>query len=284
MTHTQEVAQIAREISKLLGLNDQLTEAIALAHDIGHTPFGHQGERTLDEILRGKKLKELGLFPDANIDYTALTGNCGNPYGGFKHNFQTVRVLLSLEEGHVDFEGINPTLQVLEGALWHTKARLCCCESCENRSEIGGKNCTDSRCCDPCDFAFNDEQLFHRNEKPCNFSRTLEGQVVAIADEIAQRSHDLDDAFSSELININDLIDICNIRKTETLKTELTHLDNAISKAKQDGRMFTNEDGVRKQAATSLIVKMFIKSVVDSSPDRMRDRDSLSERFHTSDH
>ncbi len=80
MTHTMEVAQIARSISNSLGLNIDLTEAIALGHDLGHTPFGHQGERTLYDILAG------------NIDVGLPLMVSKNVYGGFKHNAQSVRI------------------------------------------------------------------------------------------------------------------------------------------------------------------------------------------------
>ena len=85
MTHTMEVNQIARAISLALNLNTHLTEAIAIGHDLGHTPFGHQGERTLDAILKNR----IPIIPG---DFSQ------NPFGGFKHNFQGLRVLQKLEE------------------------------------------------------------------------------------------------------------------------------------------------------------------------------------------
>lgn len=95
MTHSQTVAQIARGIAEGLNVNRYLTEAIALGHDIGHTPFGHQGERTLDDILRNKIkiIKNADLYPDF--------------FGGFKHNFQSVRVAASLEEEYSEIYGIQ---------------------------------------------------------------------------------------------------------------------------------------------------------------------------------
>ena len=82
-----EVLQIARNISRYLGLNEDLTEAIALGHDIGHTPFGHEGERVLDQILSGKaEYKELKY----EINYT-----------GFKHNFNSLKVLDEIEKKYI---------------------------------------------------------------------------------------------------------------------------------------------------------------------------------------
>lgn len=103
LTHTLEVAQIARGIARELKLNEDLVEAIALGHDLGHTPFGHVGERTLNEILENEDVK-----------------------GGFKHNFQGVKVVNYLEEKYGEFEGIDLTYQVIEGILKHTK--VCSCD------------------------------------------------------------------------------------------------------------------------------------------------------------
>ena len=93
LTHSLEVAQIARSVSRALGLNEDLAEAVALAHDLGHTPFGHAGEEALDEAMR--------------------------PYGGFEHNDQTLRLLTSLERRYADFDGLNLTWEALEGTVKH---------------------------------------------------------------------------------------------------------------------------------------------------------------------
>lgn len=97
LTHSIEVSQIARSITSNLGLNESLSEAIALAHDLGHTPFGHVGGDTLDECL-----KEDGF---AN---------------GFEHNFQSFRVVSRLEKRYKDFDGLNLTFATLEGILKHS--------------------------------------------------------------------------------------------------------------------------------------------------------------------
>jgi dGTPase len=102
LTHTLEVSQIARSIARQVHANEDLTEAIALGHDLGHTPFGHTGETVLDDFLSGKdkgikkKLQEMYEF-----DITEMKLH-------FKHNFQSVRVLSELEEGY-DFKGLNLT-------------------------------------------------------------------------------------------------------------------------------------------------------------------------------
>ena len=93
LTHSLEVAQITRNIAKQLGLDDDLAEAIALAHDLGHTPFGHAGEEELDEVMAR--------------------------FGGFDHNEQTLRIVTELEHCYADFDGLNLTWETLEGVIKH---------------------------------------------------------------------------------------------------------------------------------------------------------------------
>ncbi len=96
LTHTIEVAQIARGIARALRLNEDLAESIALAHDLGHTPFGHAGERELDQLLKD--------------------------HGGFEHNRQSLRVVDELEKRYPDFNGINLTWETREGIIKHSSA------------------------------------------------------------------------------------------------------------------------------------------------------------------
>src|ERR1700740_3713722 len=93
LTHSLEVAQIARALARQLGLDEDLTEALALAHDLGHPPFGHAGERSLDKCLKAHR--------------------------GFDHNAQTLRVVTSLERRDPTFDGLNLTWESLEGIVKH---------------------------------------------------------------------------------------------------------------------------------------------------------------------
>ena len=93
LTHSIEVAQIARSLARALGLNEDLAEAVALGHDLGHTPFGHAGEEALDGAM--------------------------SAFGGFSHNDQTFRVLTQLERRYVAFDGLNLTWETLEGTVKH---------------------------------------------------------------------------------------------------------------------------------------------------------------------
>ena len=94
LTHTIETAQIGRTMARALGLNEDLTEAISLAHDLGHTPFGHSGETALNELMKG--------------------------HGGFNHNYHSVRIVESLERRYPEFPGLNLTWEVREGIVKHT--------------------------------------------------------------------------------------------------------------------------------------------------------------------
>ncbi|GLV47561.1 deoxyguanosinetriphosphate triphosphohydrolase-like protein [Thermus sp. LT1-2-5] len=96
LTHTLEVAQVSRSIARALGLNEDLTEAIALSHDLGHPPFGHTGEKVLHELMK--------------------------EHGGFEHNAQALRILTHLEVRYPGFRGLNLTYEVLEGIATHEAA------------------------------------------------------------------------------------------------------------------------------------------------------------------
>src|SRR6188508_654699 len=97
ITHSLEVAQIGRTVARALRINETLTEAICLAHDLGHTPFGHAGQDALNE--------------------------CMHEYGGFEHNLQSLRVVDELEERYAEFSGLNLTYECREGILKHCSAQ-----------------------------------------------------------------------------------------------------------------------------------------------------------------
>jgi len=106
LTHSLEVAQIGRSLARMLGLDEDLTETIALAHDLGHTPFGHVGQDALNECMR--------------------------EHGGFEHNLQSLRVVDELEQKYAEFEGLNLTFEAREGILKH-----CSRKNAERLGELG---------------------------------------------------------------------------------------------------------------------------------------------------
>ncbi len=154
LTHSIEVAQVARTIAGALGLNPELTEAVALAHDLGHTPFGHTGEDALHEIMQ--------------------------PYGGFDHNAQAIRIVTRLERHYAEFDGCNLTWETLEGIAKH------------NGPVEGALPWALAEC----NAAFDLELYTHAS---------AEAQVAALSDDIAYNNHDLLDGLRAELFSDEDI-------------------------------------------------------------------------------
>jgi dGTPase len=148
LTHSLEVSQISRSIARALHINEDLSEAIAIAHDLGHSPFGHSGEKVLNELME--------------------------PFGGFEHNQQSLRIVDHIEKRYPRFRGLNLTYEVREGIAKHIT-----------------------------DYDNPSYAEFGKENQP-----TLEAQVVDFSDGIAYNSHDLDDGITSGLINIKDIRDV----------------------------------------------------------------------------
>ena len=159
ITHSIEVAQIARTIAKYLNLNDDLAETLSLAHDLGHTPFGHAGEDALNE--------------------------CMESFGGFDHNFQTLRIVMFLEHKYLKFKGLNLTIETLDGLLKHNGPIL---NLSKIKDLIGLKNL--------------------KNKIVFNKSSSLEAQISSISDDIAYNNHDIQDGIKAKLFKLNDLLEI----------------------------------------------------------------------------
>jgi dGTPase len=159
LTHSIEVAQIARTIARCLHLDEDLAEALALAHDLGHTPFGHAGEEALNAVME--------------------------PWGGFDHNDQTLRVLTLLENRYAEFDGLNLTWESLEGAVKHNGPLI----------GAGWKAPL------PASIAEYDRQ----HDLALADWPGPEAQVAAIADDIAYDHHDLDDGLRAGFFTVGDI-------------------------------------------------------------------------------
>jgi dGTPase len=166
LTHSLEVAQIARALARQLGLDEDLTETLALAHDLGHPPFGHAGERALDTCLQD--------------------------HGGFDHNAQTLRVVTSLEHRYPEFDGLNLTWEALEGIVKHNGPL----------TKLGGEPVGRYRS-HGIPLAISDYMATFDLEL-WSFA-SLEAQVAAIADDIAYDAHDIDDGLRAGLFTVDDL-------------------------------------------------------------------------------
>ncbi len=168
LTHTLEVAQIARSIARPLGLDEDLCEAISLGHDLGHPPFGHAGERALDKALR--------------------------LYGGFDHNAQSLSVVTRLERRYPLFDGLNLSWETLEGLVKHN-GPLTNAEG----TPIGAY---DGRA-----LPFAIRAYIERHDLELHRPASVEAQVAAIADDIAYDTHDIDDGLRAGLLSTGDLQD-----------------------------------------------------------------------------
>lgn len=234
MTHSLEVNQIAKAIAYALRLNLDLTEAIALGHDLGHTPFGHQGERTLDEILCGKI--DVGIKATKDM----FEKRC---YGGFKHNYQSAKILTEIEEKYKEFLGLNVSVQVVEGVLKHTKLK-------------------------PDEIALEDflsekyRELIHVNNDKLQVCSSLEGQVVTIADEIAQRGHDVDDALTSGVMTIDELMDRLRIDKCKEL---FNRIDKEIKEINSLERLVVDNKDLKISRIVTVIINYFIQKTIEYS-------------------
>jgi dGTPase len=173
LTHTLEVTQIARSLARALGLDEDLAEALALAHDLGHPPFGHAGERALDRCLAA----------------------CG----GFDHNAQTLRVVTALERRYPAFDGLNLSWETLEGIVKHNGPLTARDGSpVETYRERGL----------PHTIAVHNRM----QELELWSFASAEAQLAAIADDIAYDAHDIDDGLRAGLFALEDLADVPLIR------------------------------------------------------------------------
>ena len=159
ITHSIEVAQIARSISRYLNLNEDLAETISLAHDLGHTPFGHAGEQALNE--------------------------CMEDYGGFDHNLQTLRIVMFLENKYLKFNGLNLSIETLEGLLKHNGPII----NLDLVDKLIGVT------------KFKNKINFYTYP-------SLEAQISSISDDIAYNNHDIQDGINANLFSLEELIEI----------------------------------------------------------------------------
>jgi dGTPase len=169
LTHTLEVSQMARSIARALRLDEDLAEAVALAHDLGHTPFGHAGERVLHEKMLA--------------------------WGGFDHNMQAIRVVTRLENRYAEHDGLNLSWEALEGILKHNGPLL------DAEGGPYGRYREEGLPFGLFDIPASMDLLLATHA-------SLEAQVAAVSDDIAYNAHDIDDALRAGLVQIGELTDV----------------------------------------------------------------------------
>jgi dGTPase len=168
LTHSIEVAQIARSVARILALDEDLAEAVALAHDLGHPPFGHAGEEALDAAMA--------------------------PFGGFDHNEQTFRILISLERRYAEFDGLNLTWECLEGIAKHNGPLTG--PGASAKAKARGVPATIAQ--------------YSQGARDLELGGWpgVEAQVAALSDDIAYNNHDIDDGLRAGLFAVADLAEV----------------------------------------------------------------------------
>lgn len=185
LTHTIEVAQIARALARIFALNEDLAEAIALAHDLGHPPFGHVGEDTLAKVMEN--------------------------FGGFDHNAQAVRIVTELEKRYIPFNGLNLTIETLEGLVKHN-------------GPLMGNTIAENTVISPIIAQLNNKADLHLEK-----FASLEAQCAAIADDLAYDAHDIDDGLRSHILSIEQLKDVTLTREIiEKIKKDYPDVDDTL--------------------------------------------------------
>jgi dGTPase len=169
LTHTLEVAQVARSLARALWLDEDLAEALALAHDLGHPPFGHAGERALDECLSG--------------------------FGGFDHNAQALRIVTDLERRYAAFDGLNLSWETLEGLVKHNGPLVGRDGNAVGRYARHGVPASI--------IAYSKIQ-----DLELWTYAGAEAQIAALSDDIAYDAHDIDDGLRADLFTLDDIASV----------------------------------------------------------------------------
>ena len=238
LTHSIEVAQIARTVSGALSLNSDLSEALALSHDMGHPPFGHSGQDVLDELMKG--------------------------YGGFEHNLQTLRIVEQLEQKYIDFPGLNLSFEIREGIVKHSASY----KGMKNPPEALREYILDefppleAQIIDLCDeIAYNNHDLDDGLE-----SRLLDlddlVQNVAIYREIFQSVKQEHPGISLRLVNNATIISLINLLVTDlvenitrTIQKEGLQTLEEIRKAPRLIPSFSDEIGDKNRELKTYLFK-----------------------------
>ncbi len=200
LTHSLEVAQIARSVARVMGLDDDLAECLGIAHDLGHPPFGHTGEDVLDA--------------------------CMEPYQGFDHNAQTLRVLTKLERKYPMFDGLNLTWETLEGVVKHNGPLIRYGATLQ-------------------DLPIAIQEYVATHDLELESWPSLEAQVAAHSDDIAYNNHDIDDGLRAGLFTLAEL------------REEVPMVERVLATVERD------HPGIEESRVTAETVRRLIGVLVD---------------------
>ena len=258
LTHTLEVAQISNTISTNFNLNIDLTSAIAYGHDIGHTPFGHAGERVLNKIMNGCykiNQSEVKIFKNNR---------------GFKHNWHGLRVLNELNKRYTGEVGFEVNKYTEWGILHHTKLHYNLCKRIvKDKNILKCGNYTDSStiCKSKGGFCLGFYQTKYKEIEKIDYL-TLEALIVEKADEIAQRHHDIEDGLIGKLITIENIT-----------KLFPANGDNIYEKLNDDEKKIIDDfvsgdmkkmDPILKKLS-HLLINVYVRDLITSSTRKMQD-------------
>lgn len=244
MTHTLEVNQIAKTIALALGQNVELVEAIAFGHDVGHTPFGHIGERTLKKLLEADE-----STPDNQK--------------GFKHNLQALRLLCLLEKGadYPETSGLNLTKYTLWGISHHS--------SIKRRLEDEQGNLFDPN------VVVTENPFYDAYLNAIKDYWSFEGYIVALADEIAQRHHDIEDSIRFGVVNRKTIVE-----KLASFRPLFSAADKKTFEKLVNG-IETLDDPVFSSVYSRLVVNVYVVNAVNNSKNNLR---RLCRQYHINSH
>ncbi|MGC8202709.1 deoxyguanosinetriphosphate triphosphohydrolase [Aliiroseovarius sp. PTFE2010] len=244
LTHSIEVAQVARTIAGALGLNEGLAEAVALAHDLGHPPFGHTGEDALAELMA--------------------------PYGGFDHNAQAIRIVTKLEKHYADFDGLNLTWESLEGIAKHNGPLIG-----PNADE--GVGTLEARAKGPGmdELPYALREFNDRFDLELHTFASAEAQVAAIADDVAYNHHDLHDGLRAGLFTTDDL---CELPLTGPAYGEVDKLYPGLDPNRRDHEALRRVFGVMVEDVIAIATNRLDSARPESAQD-IRDMDRTIIRF-----
>lgn len=242
LTHTLEVSQIARTISRALNLDCDLTEAIALGHDLGHAPFGHAGEQILHEIMVPDSNITISNSPFSKKEFLASDARKDSLFG-FKHNVQSLRIAASIEDNYGP-HGLNLTNYTLWGILHHSSL-------CYKPGKVH------TLMLEP-DYKDQYHACLTVNDSTSNEAWSFEAFVVEIADEIAQWHHDMEDAIRGKAMSVAEVCQAIKDNLGAIMSNEHSETLSLLSKQQRLDRKYITD-------LSRIVVDTLVNRVVECS-------------------